>query len=304
MVRINRLLLNILAFYAKFPMKYWHKTILFLYYSGFYKAFSPKKQAEIRESFLTRKKAKVIAKEMSRIQHIPRYTPGIFQHGYRQIRFIDSASFLVMYDEILERQLYKFNVSSENPFIIDAGANIGLSIIYFKQLYPNASILGFEPDPIAFETLKYNIQQLGLSDVEVMQKGVWNKETSIRFYAEGADAGRIALESDQENITYISTVRLKDYLNRHIDFLKIDIEGGETTVIHDCGDSLRNVDRIFVEYHSFQDQKQELHNLLNVLFEMGFRYYIQQIGISSTTPFVETNSYLKMENQLNIFAYR
>lgn len=296
--------MNLHKYYEKIRIKYCHTIRKIFYYSGLYKAFSPEKKTKIKESVLQRKSEKIISKEKSRVWHIPRYTPGIFQYGYSQIKFIDSASFLVMYNEILERQLYKFNTSSENPFIIDAGANIGLAIIYFKQLYPNASVLGFEPDPIAFETMKYNIQQLGLSDVEVLQKGVWNKETLLPFFAEGADAGRIALESDQENIKQTSTVRLKDYLNRHIDFLKIDIEGAETTVIHDCGDSLRNVDKIFVEYHSFQDQKQVLHNLLNVLFEMGFRYYIQQIGISSPMPFVEIKSYLKMENQLNIFAYR
>jgi FkbM family methyltransferase len=304
MIRINARIFDLYKYSAKFQLKYRKPIVLFFYYFGFYGVFSPKKKREIRAFVLKWKTDKATKREKNRIQQIPRYTTGIFQNGYVPIKFIDSASFLVMYNEILERQIYRFNISSETPVIIDAGANIGLSIIYFKQLYPNASVLGFEPDPIAFETLKYNIQQLGLTGVEVLEKGVWNKETSIRFYAEGADAGRIALDSDQGNITHINTIRLKDYLNRHIDFLKIDIEGAETTVLKDCGELLRNVDRIFVEYHSFDDQGQELHDLLNVLFEMGFRYRIEQIGISSPNPFTEINTYLKIDNQLNIFAYR
>ena len=243
-------------------------------------------------------------KEKNRIFKIPRFIEGNFSFNNLQIKFIDSASFLFMYNEIIEKQIYKFNLSSDKPFIIDAGANIGLSIIFFKQIYPAATILGFEPDPDALESLKYNIKQFGFSDVEVIGKGVWNKETTLSFFSEGADGGRIALESDKENLKQINTVRLKDYLNKHVDFLKIDIEGAETNVLQDCADSLRNVDRIFIEYHSFLDQKQELHKLLNVLFESGFRYNIQHVGIFSPTPFVKINSSINIDNQLNIFAYR
>ena len=243
-------------------------------------------------------------KDKKIISKIPRYIAGSFSHNRLNIKFSDSASFLFMYNEIFEKQIYNFKTNSDKPFIIDCGANIGLSIIYFKQLYPAATILGFEPDPGAFEILTYNIKQLGFFDVEVMEKGLWDKETRLSFFAEGADGGRIALESDKENLKHIYTVRLKDYLNKHVDFLKIDIEGAETTVLYDCADSLRNVDRIFIEYHSFLDQKQELHKLLKVLLETGFRYNIQHIGSFSPSPYLKINSYLKMDNQLNIFAYR
>lgn len=35
---------------------------------------------------------------------------------------------------------------SEAPRIIDGGANIGLSVIYFKQLFPRSRTTAFEPD--------------------------------------------------------------------------------------------------------------------------------------------------------------
>jgi FkbM family methyltransferase len=41
-----------------------------------------------------------------------------------------------------------------SPYIIDAGANIGLSIIYFKKKYPNSKIVAFEPDKLIFNILK------------------------------------------------------------------------------------------------------------------------------------------------------
>ena len=242
--------------------------------------------------------------EKERIAKVPRFVNGYFNHIEKPIKFSDSSSFLFMYNEIFEKQIYRFKTTSEKPFIIDCGANIGLSILYFKQLYPNASILGFEPDPNAFETLECNIKHFDYKDVEVIEKGVWNRETTLRFFAEGADGGRISIESDKAKIIIINTVRLKDFLNRHIDFLKLDIEGAETVVLRDCADLLKNVDRIFVEFHSFIDRQQDLHDLLKVLSESGFRYNIQHVGVFSPTPFIEISSYLNIDNQLNIFAYR
>ena len=47
---------------------------------------------------------------------------------------------------------------NKGSYVIDCGANIGMSITYFKRLYPKSKIIGFEPDPKIFETLKKNIR--------------------------------------------------------------------------------------------------------------------------------------------------
>ncbi|MEO8149865.1 MAG: FkbM family methyltransferase [Bacteroidia bacterium] len=243
-------------------------------------------------------------KEVNRLKQLARYLPATTTIFTKEIRVTDAASFLFIYDEIFNKQIYKFKSVTDNPHIIDCGANIGLSIIYFKQLYPKASVIGFEPDGKTFDTLKYNMNQFGFSDIELKQKGVWDKETVLNFFSEGADGGRVALTSDKENIHEIKTERLRDYLNTHVDFLKIDIEGAETRVLIDCADNLKNVDRIFVEYHSFTDREQDLQDLLKVLNDAGFRYNVQHVGVFSQTPFIKVETSLNIDNQLNIFAYR
>lgn len=242
--------------------------------------------------------------ETDRLRQLARYVSASTIIFEKEIKLTDAASFLFMYDEIFNKQIYKFETRNAQPRIIDCGSNIGLSIIYFKQLFPNASIIGFEPDANVFAALSNNIKQFGFTDVELKQKGVWDCETTLRFFSEGADGGRVALNSDKEKIIEIKTERLKDYLNEHTEFLKIDIEGAETRVLLDCADNLKNVDRIFVEYHSFTNNKQTLHELLETLNKAGFRYNIQHIGVFSQTPFISVQTSLNIDNQLNIFAYR
>src|SRR5690348_5460731 len=61
-------------------------------------------------------------------------------------------------EEIFVDEVYKCNFNSAEPYIIDCGANIGLSVIYFKQKYPNAKIIAFEPDKFQFDNLLQNIE--------------------------------------------------------------------------------------------------------------------------------------------------
>jgi len=126
----------------------------------------------------------------------------------------------------------------------------------------------------------------------------------LHFFSEGADAGRVALEYDSENILQVQTIRLKDFLNTKVDFLKIDIEGAESVVLFDIKDLLFNVDRIFIEFHSFVNQEQMLPEMLNVLKAAGFRLHISSPGLSSDSPFSHLDTYDKMDNQLNIYAFR
>lgn len=221
------------------------------------------------------------------------------------IKTPDSASLRFLNHELFGLEIYKFKSQNENPLIIDCGANIGLSVIYFKRLFPNAKVIAFEPDKKIFQYLKFNISSFGFDDVELINKGLWHEEITLSFFSEGADGGRVAKENDKENIIKIDTVVLSDYLkNTKVDFLKIDIEGAETDVLIECEPYLKNVEKIFIEYHSFIDKPQTLSKILHILQNCGFRYYIEHIGVKSKHPFMAISNYVGFDNQLNIFGYR
>lgn len=240
---------------------------------------------------------------LQKLRNTPRYTPTSTKLLGTEIGLVDAASFLFMYKEIFEQQIYRFKAQNQNPIIIDGGANIGLSVLYFKQLYSNSHIIAFEPDNKVFNTLEKNINACALSDVKLVNKALWSSETVLEFMSEGADGGRvIQIELEREKYQ-VSAVCLRDYLTRPVDFLKLDIEGAETEVIKDCQDLLLNVNNMFVEYHSFVNETQSLHFILNVLHEAGFRLHIHP-PVTSPQPFYYRQVHLGMDMQLNIFAFR
>lgn len=216
----------------------------------------------------------------------------------------DQASFRLGYKELFKEEVYKFNSAKTNPYIIDCGSNMGMSVIYFKSLFPKARILAFEADPYVYRFLNNNVQSFGLQDVHIQNKAVWNANAeTLSFLAEGGAGGRVQKKSSAFTFVDVETIRLKDYLKEEIDFLKIDIEGAENLVIQDCKDELSLVNNLFIEYHSMAEENQNLHQILQVLQEAGFRYHIKD-AYTTAYPFLNRNLNFGMDLQLNIFCYR
>ena len=134
--------------------------------------------------------------ELDRLGAAPRHTPlssGIF--GFR-FDIVDGASFCACYDSIVRRGIYAFPSTTPAPYIIDCGANVGVSILAFKKSFPDARIVAFEPDPMVFAALRANVERAGWSSVEVVNKAVWCDESELEFWQEGSDAGRLERRAD------------------------------------------------------------------------------------------------------------
>ena len=238
------------------------------------------------------------------LRQFPRFTTTKTLLEGKDFFVADAPSFFSAYREIFTGRIYQFRTKNPRPRIIDAGANIGLGTIFFKKLYPNADIICFEPDPRVCDILRRNLHSFGFNDVTVFQKALSDHEGALPFFSQGADGGRLIEANDANDTIHVPTIRLRDFLTKQIDFLKIDIEGAETDVITDCADLLCNVQNLFVEYHSRTDDNQQLHTLLSHLHDAGFRYYIHTGGVRSPQPFDEKKIYDGMDMQLNIFACR
>jgi FkbM family methyltransferase len=227
----------------------------------------------------------------------------------RKIIAPDALSFLWQYWDIFVEEYYYFDTNSEKPVIFDIGSNIGMSILYFRKLYPSSVIYGFEPDGRMFEILSKNLLNSGLIDpgINLAHAAVWINNDGIDFHINGPDSSSIITGNNGANTISVPSVRLKDLLEKekHIDFLKMDIEGAEVLVLKDCENSLDRVDHIFVEYHSSPGQDQDLDILLNLLKTWGFRFQISS-PFRYRKPFRRKflHPFPEMDLQINIFAFR
>jgi len=254
------------------------------------------------EEYLLYKKGFIGLSELLQLKFRNRNTATLLG---KKIQVTDSFWYLHSLKEIFIEEVYRFAPETETPLILDCGSNIGLSIVYFKRLYPKAKVIGFEPDQDIFNQLANNMKAFGYDDVELKNKAIWTEETTLNFQANGSLGGKIDNSGSTGQLTKkVSTERLREYLRQPVDFLKMDIEGPEVEVLRDCGDDLKTVKCLFVEYHSDPSNEQKLDTLLSILKKAGFRVYIKEAWNNLPLPFMRKDYSPFYDLQLNIFAYR
>jgi len=245
--------------------------------------------------------------ELERIRQLPQDASGYTTIFGTPFRFHHAASFLVTYKELFQDELYKFNPAiSENGIILDCGANMGLSVLYFSLNYPNHQIIAFEPDATVFEILQENVRNFNLLNVTLHQKAVWKEETELTFHSDGGMGGSTdhIYHTTDQIITKVHAVPLADWLTDKVDFLKMDIEGAEYEVLVSCQKLLGNASHIFFEYHSDINKPQTLHLLLAMIEKAGFRYHLKESS-TRTRPFVDDFLICeRFDMAITVFCYK
>jgi FkbM family methyltransferase len=219
----------------------------------------------------------------------------------KTVYFSNATEFVAGLKEIFIDKIYSQRLP-EHPYIIDCGANIGLSVIYMKKEYPNAEIVAFEPDNQNFELLKKNVEAGGYSDIVLRKQAVWVENTVVHFSATGTTDSRISSQSTGS--TEVEAARLKDLMTRKIDFLKVDIEGAEYSVIKDIADQLGLVNNLFIEYHGSFDENHQFIDMLNMISNKGFHFYLREATPVFKQPFLQPLIKPLFDIQLNIFCFR
>lgn len=196
------------------------------------------------------------------------------------VSFHDGMTFYALYRDVFVGRIYHFDAQRPDPFILDCGSNFGGVILYFKHFYPKAHIIGFEADPAIFPYLQKNVVQNGLTDVQLVQAALAEKEGTLTFYSDGKDGSCLEenlpkVDVAQGRTKYeVPCVRLRNYLIEPVDFLKMNIEGAEWEVLADSEDRLRQVREMIIEYHHWPGLQRTLHRILELLHRQGFEYLI------------------------------
>lgn len=225
------------------------------------------------------------------LKTLPRFHCDKFAVDRHDIVYTDPLSFYYEYKDIFEGRIYHFTSDNPAPFIIDAGGCIGMSVLYFKKIYPDANIIVFEPDPHIFSVLNRNVKVNSLSNVEMVHAGLSKKRGKLLFASDGADGGS-AFQIASKKTIEVTTVCLSDYIDREVDLLKMNIEGMEGEVFEEIEGKLDLVKEIIFEYHCFHDLPQDLGKILNILDRKGFRYLVTDLtSVKIPVPFLMPDKY-------------
>lgn len=123
--------------------------------------------------------------------------------------------------------------------IVDLGANVGFSNLFWLETFPNAEVLTYEPHPSHVELATKNayLNQAGRRLI-IRPVAASTSDGEALLSNEGAESA--ILKTPAESSVKIRTVDLfRDLSSRSIDVLKIDIEGGEYDLA--CDDRFRGL---------------------------------------------------------------
>jgi len=166
-----------------------------------------------------------------------------------------------LYKKIIVQKEYEFKTQASPNCIIDAGANIGLTTVYFANKYPNTTIIAIEPEKSNYEMLIKNTKNY--PNVAAIKAALFNKVGEIDLLDVGRDKWGVMTEANNNyqsikanSIIKIGTVDsitinkiLEDYGLTEIDILKIDIEGSEKEVFSSSFEWIAKTKSIIAELH-------------------------------------------------------
>ena len=189
---------------------------------------------------------------------------GVIEQIFKR-RDYDLTRFALNRD--FERYVNSNRAKGRRPLMIDAGANIGASPIYFLSQYPDAAIIAIEPERRNCGLLRANCTGL---DVRVIEAAIASQPGSRFLIDPGRGDWGFRVISDRDVSTdgvYVAEVAAvsigqilhddpsNDYAPPANDYalaiVKIDIEGGEKDLFSGDVSWLETAPLVIVELHDW-----------------------------------------------------
>src|SRR5215207_11698392 len=191
--------------------------------------------------------------------------------------------------DVFDGHEYAFETRHRAPFIVDAGAHVGVATHYFKSRYPHARVLALEANPVTFALLHKNISHNGLDDVRAVHAALAPDAGTIPFFASASDEEPGAWgdsviqqpwhEVEATAVVQVPAVTLSSLLTEPIDLLKLDIEGLETAVLEEAAPRLSMVRQAILEFHGTRrNPGNSISRLTEILRAAGFTPEVRQFG--------------------------
>lgn len=170
--------------------------------------------------------------------------------------------------------------------IIDAGAHIGLTTLYYRRIFPGARIVAIEPFPRSAELWRINMESNQITNVELWEGALAEHEGEAEFFFDKTEerwystAGLISgawNESQESARMIVKTRKLESFLiQEKPDLVKMDIEGAEGVVIRQTREKLQLCPHYLIEYHPGEGR--EMGSIIKTLEEQGFKVTVSKGG--------------------------
>jgi FkbM family methyltransferase len=208
------------------------------------------------------------------IDHISAHVGGSWQ-------LRDDAGNPLCYDAPLVQFFYNKVHQVDNPIVVDIGASTG-NFTLLPTVYP-MTVYAFEPNPVAFRALQSNVIISGLTNkVRLYQTALSNHTTTttlkvpvIALHAAIAclGNGNPRPRGFEWNEIDVGVARLDDY---HLapDFIKIDVEGAELSVLQGAERTIKqHHPGILTEYTSLNTKQfgYEREEIIKLLRDWGYK---------------------------------
>lgn len=127
--------------------------------------------------------------------------------------------------EIFKRYIQK------DFFVIDGGAHLGMHTLRFSDLVTEGRVFAFEASPRNYEKLSSTLQHNEIKNVTLYNKALYSKN-SPAYVIEHFNADQdLVCMGENDNHKKIEAVTIDSFNFNKIDFIKLDIEGGEYDAI-------------------------------------------------------------------------
>jgi FkbM family methyltransferase len=139
------------------------------------------------------------------------------------------------------------------PVIIDGGANVGYSALFFAETYPEALVVALEPDQNAFASLERNVADQ--PRVRSIHAALWSHAEGVRLQSTANGSwGHFVGDGDGGKLTPSVTLHSLFAANPEWEplIVKLDIEGAEKIVVAASPDVFRSAACIMIEPHDFK----------------------------------------------------
>ena len=224
------------------------------------------------------------------------YGKNILIHDIDGYRILLDTNDLHMSIHMIENRVWEPQIREilkcllkQDGVYVDVGSNIGLHTVYAAGLLKNKNgrVYAIEPNIDVYNILRKNVDINGFFDVVSMYNiGISDKNTKGNIYIYNGHAGGSGLGiTDEFHTDYVQqeieiTTLDKLLEKKHIDILKIDVEGFEANVLRGAVSVLEfNPDiTIIMEWNPKLIQKNTGEKSLEYIFELirthGYNVYL------------------------------